>query len=110
LKRLYVAGGVRSLRVIAQCGPPPLVYSQPATRFVASFLGTTNLLRARIVARNGSSATVVLDSGAEAVQLAVPATLGAGDWSATFWARGLADVSPDCTSATMIRRWSRRCG
>jgi ABC-type Fe3+/spermidine/putrescine transport system ATPase subunit len=71
---------VMSDGVIAQCGPPPLVYSQPATRFVATFLGTANLLRARIVARNGSSATVVLDSGTETVQLEVPAALGAGDW------------------------------
>ena len=71
---------VMSDGVIAQCGPPPLVYGQPATKFVATFLGTANLLRARIVSNEGRSATVRLDGGAAAVQLEVPAGLGAGDW------------------------------
>src|SRR5437660_311524 len=71
---------VMSDGLIAQCGPPALVYSQPATKFVATFLGTANLLRARIVANAGRSATVALDGGTEAVQLEVPAGLSAGDW------------------------------
>ncbi len=71
---------VMSEGVIAQCGPPPLVYSQPATRFVATFLGTANLLRAQIVSRNGPTGMVALANGAEAVQLAVPDGVGEGDW------------------------------
>jgi iron(III) transport system ATP-binding protein len=65
---------------IAQCGPPSLVYSQPATKFVATFLGTANLLRARIVTSDGNTAKVVLDGGTEALELDVPAGLAAGDW------------------------------
>jgi len=65
---------------IAQCGPPPLVYGQPATKFVATFLGTANVLRAQIVSNAGRTATLVLDGSTEAVQLEVPAGLDAGDW------------------------------
>jgi iron(III) transport system ATP-binding protein len=71
---------VMSDGVIAQCGPPPLVYSQPATKFVATFLGTANLLRAKIVTNGGATAMVALESGAETVQLAVPPGLADGDW------------------------------
>ncbi len=71
---------VMSDGVIAQRGPPPLVYSQPATKFVATFLGTANLLRARILVSSGHTATVALDGGAETVQLEVPSGLAAGDW------------------------------
>ena len=70
---------VMSEGVIAQVGPPPLVYGQPATKFVATFLGTANLLRARILKRDGRIATVVLANGNETVQLEVPDGLGADD-------------------------------
>src|SRR5579871_2012724 len=71
---------VMSDGLIAQCGPPPLVYSQPATKFVATFLGTANLLRAKIVANGGGRAMVTLDGGTETVPLEVPSGLVAGDW------------------------------
>ena len=71
---------VMSDGLIAQCGPPPLVYSQPATKFVATFLGTANLLRARILDCGGNTAMVALENGTETVQLEVPPGLGVGDW------------------------------
>jgi iron(III) transport system ATP-binding protein len=71
---------VMSDGLIAQCGPPALVYSRPATKFVATFLGTANLLRARIAASVGNTAKVVLDGGTETVELEVPTGLAAGDW------------------------------
>jgi iron(III) transport system ATP-binding protein len=71
---------VMSEGVIAQSGPPPLVYSQPATKFVATFLGTANLLRAKILANGGGAATVAFENGGETVQLAVPPGLVAGTW------------------------------
>src|SRR5262249_6674833 len=55
---------VMSDGVTAKCGPPPLVYSQPATKFVATFLGTANLLRAKIVTNGGATAMVALENGA----------------------------------------------
>ncbi|RWF24126.1 MAG: ABC transporter ATP-binding protein [Mesorhizobium sp.] len=40
---------------IEQIAPPATLYDRPATRFVASFIGTMNLLQSRFVASNGSS-------------------------------------------------------
>src|SRR5436190_24337327 len=44
---------------IEQIGPPPDIYNFPATPFVASFVGTLNLLAAQIV--DGSSGRLTLD-------------------------------------------------
>jgi putative spermidine/putrescine transport system ATP-binding protein len=38
---------------VEQIGPPPEIYNFPATPFVASFVGTLNLLPARVVADGG---------------------------------------------------------
>jgi spermidine/putrescine transport system ATP-binding protein len=40
---------------IEQVAPPATLYDRPATRFVAGFIGTMNLLEARFVARSGDS-------------------------------------------------------
>jgi spermidine/putrescine transport system ATP-binding protein len=65
---------------IEQLGPPEELYERPRTAFVAGFLGVSNLLDARIVARNGSVAEVETLEGA---RLHVPAArldgLGAGE-------------------------------
>jgi putative spermidine/putrescine transport system ATP-binding protein len=44
---------------VEQIGPPPEIYNFPATPFVASFVGTLNLLPATVV--DGSSAHVTVD-------------------------------------------------
>jgi spermidine/putrescine transport system ATP-binding protein len=49
---------------IEQLGPPEELYERPRTAFVAGFLGVSNLLDARIVARNGSVAEVETPEGA----------------------------------------------
>jgi len=38
---------------IVQAGPPRLLYERPATRFVADFLGKSNFITGRVVARHG---------------------------------------------------------
>jgi ABC-type Fe3+/spermidine/putrescine transport system ATPase subunit len=45
---------------IRQLGTPDDVYRRPADRFVASFVGDVNVLRARLERRDGATATVVL--------------------------------------------------
>jgi len=45
---------------IRQLGSPDDVYRRPADRFVASFVGDVNVLRARLERRDGRTATVVL--------------------------------------------------
>jgi spermidine/putrescine transport system ATP-binding protein len=48
---------------IDQIGPPEAVYERPATEFVASFLGASNLLEGSVEARDDRFGTVVLTSG-----------------------------------------------
>jgi putative spermidine/putrescine transport system ATP-binding protein/spermidine/putrescine transport system ATP-binding protein len=45
---------------IRQLGTPDDVYRRPADRFVASFVGDVNVLRARLERRDGTTATVAL--------------------------------------------------
>ncbi len=49
--------------VIEQVGTPEEVYFQPATRFVASFVGTANLFTGTIVQSQGTSCRVRLENG-----------------------------------------------
>jgi spermidine/putrescine transport system ATP-binding protein len=48
---------------VEQIGLPEELYDRPATRFVADFMGTTNLLRGTIEAIDGAIAAVRLDGG-----------------------------------------------
>jgi spermidine/putrescine transport system ATP-binding protein len=48
---------------VEQLGTPEALYERPATRFVADFIGTTNLLRGEVVGAGGSVTDVRLDSG-----------------------------------------------
>lgn len=48
---------------IEQIGSPREIYDQPRTRFVAEFIGETNLLEGRLVSIDGDRADVLLGSG-----------------------------------------------
>jgi spermidine/putrescine transport system ATP-binding protein len=48
---------------VEQLGTPEELYDRPTTRFVADFIGTTNLLHGTVEAVGPDSATVRLDSG-----------------------------------------------
>ena len=52
---------------IEQIGTPRAVYDEPATRFVAEFIGETNLFEAVVKTAHGGEALVRLASGAEIV-------------------------------------------
>lgn len=54
---------------IEQVGPPSTVLERPATRFVARFTGTENVLQATVVDRNGGLSTVEIGD----VRLRAPA-------------------------------------
>jgi spermidine/putrescine transport system ATP-binding protein len=70
---------VMSAGKVEQLGTPEELYERPATRFVADFIGSTNLLTGRIDAVQGDVATVRLESGdrvtAAAGRLAVGSTV-----------------------------------
>jgi len=57
--RIAVMNGGR----VEQLGTPEELYERPRTRFVADFIGTTNLLRGTIEAIDGGCIDVRLDSG-----------------------------------------------
>ena len=48
---------------VEQLGTPEALYERPATRFVADFIGTTNLLRGEVVSTEPDCAMVRLESG-----------------------------------------------
>ncbi len=51
---------------IAQIGPPRDIYERPQTRFVADFIGMTNLIPGRVSGRADGSGDVKADTGREA--------------------------------------------
>jgi spermidine/putrescine transport system ATP-binding protein len=57
--RIAVMNGGR----IEQLGSPEELYDRPASRFVAGFIGTTNILSGTVVGRDGGVTTVKLDNG-----------------------------------------------
>ena len=68
---------------IAQIDRPEVLYSRPATRFVANFLGETNLLEGTVVSRAAGTALVRLDeSGTLHEAACTDATLAIGEAAA----------------------------
>jgi spermidine/putrescine transport system ATP-binding protein len=63
---------------VEQIGLPEELYERPATRFVADFMGTTNLLKGSVESIDGTVATVRLDGG-DACRTALVDGLAAGD-------------------------------
>ncbi|MBB5754848.1 ABC transporter ATP-binding protein [Prosthecomicrobium pneumaticum] len=66
---------VMSKGVVQQIGTPAEIYERPATRFVADFIGESNLFSCRVEGATGALATVALDDGSKAL---APATEAAG--------------------------------
>ncbi len=62
---------------IEQLGTPAAIYERPATRFVAGFIGLTNLLHGAVEEREGERVVVRLDGGAH-VRAEAPAGVGPG--------------------------------
>jgi putative spermidine/putrescine transport system ATP-binding protein len=80
---------------IEQIGAPAEVYERPATRFVAGFVGTSNLLRGEAAERIlGSPGTFTIRP--EKLRLAAPdAPVGPDETSATGVVRGVVYLGPD---------------
>jgi spermidine/putrescine transport system ATP-binding protein len=49
--------------VVEQVGEPERIYERPRTRFVAGFIGVSNLMPGRVLSANGSGAELRLDAG-----------------------------------------------
>ena len=53
--------------VVEQLGPPRDIYEHPATRFVAGFIGTSNLLSGDVSAPSGDGGVIDLSDGGRIV-------------------------------------------
>ncbi len=67
---------------IVQVGTPREIYERPATRFVAGFVGDTNLLEGRVIRRSGGLLTVQTRDGEVRVRHDGPVADGAAVWIA----------------------------
>jgi len=62
---------------IEQLGRPTEIYERPATRFVAGFIGSINMLPARVTGARDAQGMAALDCGAGPAQARVPDGAGA---------------------------------
>jgi spermidine/putrescine transport system ATP-binding protein len=67
-----------------QLGDPEVLYERPTTRFVASFLGVSNLLPASVVGRDGAYATAKLQ---DQTPIRVPSALVDGQTTVSIGVR-----------------------
>jgi spermidine/putrescine transport system ATP-binding protein len=104
--RIAVMNGGR----VEQLGTPEELYERPRTRFVADFIGTTNLLRGTIEATDGGCAVVRLDSGDSCVVADADETRTVGDAidmslrpeAVVIASRG-SQTAPNTTGAALVR-------
>ncbi|MFI4988552.1 MAG: TOBE domain-containing protein, partial [Alphaproteobacteria bacterium] len=63
---------------VEQIGVPSEIYDRPRTRFVAAFMGASNILAGRIERSNGRSSAIRLAAGAE-IELPLASPRAPGD-------------------------------
>jgi putative spermidine/putrescine transport system ATP-binding protein len=87
---------------IEQLGAPADVYERPTTRFVAGFVGTSNLLRGDVAQRVlGTAGTFTIRP--EKIRLADPdALVGPGEMSAAGTIRSVVYLGPDTRYVVML--------
>lgn len=49
--------------ILEQIGPPDKIYNQPATKFVADFIGESNILEASVGSVDGNNLNVIFETG-----------------------------------------------
>ncbi|WP_405030313.1 ABC transporter ATP-binding protein [Mycoplana sp. BE70] len=86
---------------IEQIGTPRQVYDEPSTRFVAEFIGETNLVEGVVEAVQGQEATVRLPSGAHIVS-ALSGTVASGQ-------SVYLSIRPERVDLTETRGEARNC-
>ena len=64
---------------VMQVATPAEIYEAPASRFVAGFVGTVNLLEGSVMSREGASLRIKGASGAEILVENAPDNVGSGD-------------------------------
>lgn len=64
---------------IEQLATPELIYDHPTTRFVAEFIGETNLLPGKLEGHGDGKAKIRLDGSGLPIEASAPAAFGAGN-------------------------------
>jgi ABC-type Fe3+/spermidine/putrescine transport system ATPase subunit len=49
--------------IVEQCAPPEMLYVRPASRFVATFVGDSNVLSGRVIGSSGADVHLETDAG-----------------------------------------------
>jgi len=62
---------------VEQIGAPSDIYDRPSTRFVADFIGDTNLFRGEVIRDGGGSSSLQVDEGLSIALAAPPEAAGA---------------------------------
>jgi iron(III) transport system ATP-binding protein len=64
---------------IVQSGSPREIYRRPATQFVATFVGRTNMLQAKVLRGDGTDSTFTLETGLGTIEAICPEGVALGD-------------------------------
>jgi spermidine/putrescine transport system ATP-binding protein len=93
---------------VEQLGTPEELYDRPATRFVAGFIGTTNLLTGRVETLAGESAVLRLDTGEQlavnrdGLAIGMPIEVAVRPEAVVLRPVGAAGVPPDLADGTSL--------
>jgi putative spermidine/putrescine transport system ATP-binding protein len=87
---------------IEQLGAPEEIYSRPASSFVATFLGETNLLPCSVGSLQGDVATVTLSDGTRSGAHAPGGTRSSGDMAISVRPERLRILTPNETATCTI--------
>jgi len=93
---------------VEQLGTPEELYDRPATRFVAGFIGTTNLLTGRVETLAGESAVLRLDTGEQlavnrdGLAIGMPIEVAVRPEAVVLRPVGAAGLPPDLADGTSL--------
>ena len=93
---------------VEQLGTPEELYDRPATRFVAGFIGTTNLLTGRVETLAGESAVLRLDTGEQlavnrdGLAIGMPIEVAVRPEAVVLRPVGAAGLPPDVADGTSL--------
>ncbi|WP_029004278.1 ABC transporter ATP-binding protein [Azorhizobium doebereinerae] len=74
--------GVMNLGELVQVAPPAVIYEQPATRYIADFIGDVNVLETKVVTAGAEGVELASEKTAYPLHIAQPLDAAVGD---TAW-------------------------
>jgi iron(III) transport system ATP-binding protein len=90
---------------VVQLGAPMEIYKEPTNLFVAGFVGTTNLLRGRVLQNHRGGGLAIVETKAGQLRCPVPEKIGAGEEvSLMFRPEALTIHTPACAANGNILR------